>query len=51
MPSLLRNVAALIAAITILQLANGLLGVRLPLAFTAEGHSTTAIINRLTQDA
>jgi MFS family permease len=43
MTSLLRNVAALIAAITILQLAGGLLGVRLPLAFAAEGHSRTAL--------
>ncbi|MGE0741703.1 MAG: MFS transporter [Hyphomonadaceae bacterium] len=43
MTSLLRNVAALIAAITILQLAGGLLGVRIPLAFTAEGHSRTAL--------
>jgi MFS family permease len=43
MPSLLRNVAALIAAITILQLAGGLLGVRIPLAFTEEGHSRTAL--------
>jgi MFS family permease len=42
MPSLLRNVAALIAAVTILQLAGGLLGVRLPLAFTGQGHSATA---------
>jgi MFS family permease len=41
MPSLLRNVAALIAALTILQLAGGLLGARLPLAFTTEGHSRT----------
>jgi MFS family permease len=41
MTSLLRNVAALIAALTILQLAGGLLGVRLPLAFTADGHSRT----------
>ena len=32
MTSLLRNVAALIAAVTILQLAGGLLGVRIPLA-------------------
>ena len=32
MPSLLRNVAALIAALTILQLAGGLLGARLPLS-------------------
>ena len=43
MPSLLRNVAALIAAVTILQLAGGLLGVRIPLAFAAEGHSRTAL--------
>ncbi len=43
MTSLLRNVAALIAAITILQLAGGLLGVRLPLAFAADGHSRTAL--------
>jgi MFS family permease len=43
MASLLRNVAALIAAITILQLAGGLLGVRIPLAFTAEGYSRTAL--------
>jgi len=41
MTGLLRNVAALIAAITILQLASGVLGVRLPLAFTGQGHSTT----------
>jgi MFS family permease len=43
MASLLRNVAALIAAVTILQLAGGLLGVRIPLAFTEEGHSRTAL--------
>jgi len=43
MTSLLRNVAALIAAVTILQLAGGLLGVRLPLAFAADGHSRTAL--------
>jgi MFS family permease len=43
MTSLLRNVAALIAAVTILQLAGGLLGVRLPLAFGAEGHSRSAL--------
>lgn len=43
MPSLLRNVAALIAAIAILQLAGGLLGVRLPLAFIADGHSRTEL--------
>src|SRR5215468_4789520 len=41
MPSLLRNVAALIAALTILQLAGGLLGARLPLSFTVAGHSRT----------
>lgn len=35
----LRNVAALIAAVTILQLANGIIGVRLPLAFTTDGYS------------
>lgn len=43
MTSLLRNVAALIAAIAILQLAGGLLGVRLPLAFTEQGHSRTEL--------
>lgn len=43
MTSLLRNVAALIAAVSILQLAGGLLGVRLPLAFTEDGHSRTAL--------
>lgn len=43
MTGLLRNVAALIAALAILQLAGGLLGVRLPLAFTADGHSRTAL--------
>lgn len=43
MTSLLRNVAALIIAITILQLAGGLLGVRIPLAFVEEGHSRTAL--------
>jgi hypothetical protein len=36
MTNLLRNVAALIAAVTILQLAGGLLGVRLPLAVAEE---------------
>ncbi len=41
MTSLLRNVAALIAAVTILQLAGGLLGVRIPLAFA--DHSRTAL--------
>ncbi len=43
MPTQLRNVAALIAAVTILQIAGGLLGVRLPLAFADEGHSRTAL--------
>jgi MFS family permease len=43
MTSLLRNVAALIAAVAILQLAGGLLGVRIPLAFAADGHSRTAL--------
>ncbi len=43
MASLLRNVAALIAAVAILQLAAGLLGVRIPLAFTADGYSRTAL--------
>jgi len=43
MTGLLRNVAALIAAVTVLQLAGGLLGVRVPLAFTAEGYSRTAL--------
>lgn len=43
MTGLLRNVAALIIAVTILQLAGGLLGVRIPLAFTEEGHSRTAL--------
>ncbi len=45
MPSLLRNVGALIAAIAILQLAGGLLGVRLPLAFIADGHSPEELGN------
>jgi MFS family permease len=39
----LRNVAALIAAITILQLAGGLLGVRVPLAFSSMDNSSTAL--------
>lgn len=43
MTNLLRNVAALIAAVTILQLAGGLLGVRIPLAFTEDGASRTAL--------
>jgi MFS family permease len=43
MPSLLRNVAALIAALAILQLASGLIGVRLPLAMAEDGFSSTAL--------
>ena len=43
MTSLLRNVAALIAALTILQLSGGLIGVRLPLAVSADGHSSTSL--------
>jgi MFS family permease len=39
--SLLRNVAALIFAISILQLSGGLLGAHLPLAFVTLGHSRT----------
>lgn len=39
----LRNVAALIAAIAILQISGGLLGVRLPLGFVVEGNSRTAL--------
>jgi MFS family permease len=39
----LRNVAALIAAVTILQVGQGLLGVHIPLAFTADGHSHAAL--------
>jgi MFS family permease len=42
MPSQLRNVGALIAAIAILQLAGGLLGVRLPVAFSDVNPSRTA---------
>lgn len=41
--SQLRNVAALIAAIAILQLAGGLLGVRLPLAIAEQGHTRTEL--------
>lgn len=37
----LRNVAALILALTILQLAGGLLGARLPVSFADAGHSRT----------
>lgn len=43
MPGLLRNVATLIAALTILQLAGGLLGVRLPLAVSADHLSNTSL--------
>jgi len=39
--SLLRNVAALIFAVSILQLAGGLLGAHLPLAFVTDGHTRT----------
>jgi MFS family permease len=39
--SLLRNVAALIFAISILQLSGGLLGAHLPLAFVTQGHTRT----------
>lgn len=39
----LRNVAALIAAVAILQVAGGLIGVRLPLAFAADGYSRSAL--------
>jgi MFS family permease len=40
-PSLLRNVAALIFAISVLQLSGGLLGAHLPLAFVTAGHTRT----------
>ncbi|MDX2274177.1 MAG: MFS transporter [Hyphomonadaceae bacterium] len=43
MPGLLRNVAPLIAALAILQLAGGLLGVRLPLAVSTDGLSNTSL--------
>jgi MFS family permease len=43
MTRLLRNVAALIAAVSILQLAGGLLGVRLPIAFSEDGHTRTEL--------
>lgn len=43
MTNLLRNVAALIAAVAILQLAGGLLAVRLPLDFIVNGHSRTEL--------
>ncbi len=39
----LRNVAALIAAVLILQIAQGLINVHLPLAFEAAGYSRTAL--------
>ncbi len=39
----LRNVASLITTVTILQLAAGLIGVRLPLDFVAHGHSRAAL--------
>ncbi|HWA01273.1 MAG TPA: MFS transporter [Caulobacterales bacterium] len=39
----LRNVASLITTVTILQLAAGLIGVRLPLDFAAHGHSRAAL--------
>src|SRR5262249_5443619 len=39
----LRNVASLITAVTILQLAGGLIGVRLPLDFSAHGFSRAAL--------
>lgn len=44
MTNLLRNVAALIAAITILQLAGGLLGVRIPLAFADQSRTALGIV-------
>lgn len=44
MTHLLRNVAALIAAITILQLAGGLLGVRIPLAFADQSRTALGIV-------
>ena len=43
MTGLLRNVAALIAAVAILQLASGMIGLRLPLAVSAEGFNRTAL--------
>lgn len=39
----LRNVAALIGAVTILQAGQGLLGLYLPLAFSADGHSRSEL--------
>lgn len=44
MTSLLRNVAALIAAVTILQLAGGLLGVRIPLAFVDQSRTALGLV-------
>lgn len=44
MTSLLRNVAALIAAVTILQLAGGLLGVRIPLAFADQSRTALGLV-------
>jgi MFS family permease len=44
MTGLLRNVAALIAAITILQLAGGMLGVRIPLAFADESRTALGLV-------
>ena len=44
MTSLLRNVAALIAAIAILQLAGGLLGVRIPLAFADQSRTALGLV-------
>ncbi len=39
----LRNVAALIITLTILQASAGLIGVRLPLAFAADGYSRASL--------
>jgi MFS family permease len=44
MTSLLRNVAALIAAVTILQLSGGLLGVRIPLAFADQSRTALGLV-------
>lgn len=44
MTNMLRNVAALIAAITILQLAGGLLGVRIPLAFAEQSRTALGLV-------
>lgn len=43
MPPALQNVAALIAAVTILQVGSGLLGVQLPLAMNADGLKGAAV--------